>query len=67
MQVKLNIGESGLAVYCGQMQKAVDTTEILNVSMNIRIFLTLLTVYCVMFLKQVDSCCWYTAKQWSVR
>ena len=58
MQVKQNIGESGLAVILGQVQKAVDTPEILNCSMNRRMFLILLTVYLDRFLKQDGLCCW---------
>ena len=61
--MKQNIGESGLAVFLGQVQKAVDTPEILNCSKNRRMFLILLTVYHVRFLKQDGLCCWYTAKQ----
>ena len=38
--MKQNIGESGLAVFLGQMQKADETPEIFNCSMNRRIFNT---------------------------
>ena len=44
--MKQYIGESGLAVFLGQVQKAVDTPDILKCSMNRRMFLTLLTVPC---------------------
>ena len=56
--MKQNIGETGLAVILGQVQKAVDTPEILNCSMNRRMFLILLTVYLDRFLKQDGLCCW---------
>ena len=65
--MKQNMGEFALAVYRGQLQNADDTPEILNFSMKRRMFLTLLTVNLVMFLKRELSCCWYTAKQKSVR
>ena len=54
---------SWVAVYGGQLQKAVDTPDILNCSMKRRIFSILLTVPHVTFLKQEVWCCWYTAKQ----
>ena len=55
--MKQNIGESGWLCFLGQLQKAVDTPEILNCSMNRRMFLILLTVYLVRFLKQDSLCC----------
>ena len=57
------IGESGVAVYGGQLQTAVDTSDILYFSLNRSILLVLLTVYHVTFLKQEAWCSWYTAKQ----
>ena len=40
--MKQNMGESVLAVWGGQLQKADDTPEILNFSMKRRMFFTLL-------------------------
>ena len=51
--MKQNIGDPGLAVFLGQVQKAVDTPE-----QNRRMFLIFLTVNLVSFLKQDCSCCW---------
>ena len=52
--MKQNIGESGLAVFLGQLQKAVDSPEILNCSTKRRMFLTLLTVPC-----EISETRWY--------
>ena len=43
--MKQNIGESGLAVFLGQVKTVVDTPEICNRSMNQRMFLIILIVY----------------------
>ena len=61
--MKQKIGEYGVAVYGGQLQKAVNSPDILKFSMKRRIFLILLTMYNVTFPELEAFCSWYTMKQ----